>query len=103
MSGTRNVRGCGPKGRAILKEVMDRRGVGPKDFFGAGRMKHIVLARRTAIKVLKAEGFSSAAIARLMKRNVSTVDYWIKPEYRARSMAYCLNYMRVRAAAEARA
>jgi len=81
-------------GKAIVKQVILESGIGSKDFFGTSRTRHLVRARRKAIKRLKAAGFSDAATARIMKRNVSTVQYWLHPEYRERSRAYSLNYWR---------
>ena len=81
-------------GRAIIMDVMKTRNIGSKDFFGSSRMTHLVKARRSAILRLKEAGFNSAAIARLMKRNYSTIQYWTHPNYRERQIAYSLNYWR---------
>ncbi len=86
------------KGRAIIRDVMQSRRIGVKDFFGASRMTHLVNARRIAIMRLKKAGFNDAAIARLMKRNYSTVRYWLRPDYRQRSMAYSNAYWTARRA-----
>jgi len=80
------------KGHAIIKDVMQRRRIGVKDFFGTSRMTHLVDARRVAIRRLQAAGFDNAAVARLMKRNYSTIQYWTHPNYRKRQIAYSIAY-----------
>lgn len=85
------------RGREIIKEVMEKRRVGPKDFFGTNRMPHVLRARAAAIKQMREAGMSQAAIGRIMKRSYSTIQYWVHPEYRQRHRAYCLTYQRQKA------
>lgn len=77
-------------GRAIIEDVMRHYKIQPSVFFGNRRGVHrVTKARRIAIGRLKDAGFNSAAIARLMKRNYSTIQYWLHPEYRERRTHYC--------------
>jgi IS30 family transposase len=79
-------------GREIIKGVLVRSGIGPKDFFGKSRVTHLVRARAAAIKQMRETGMSNATIARVMKRDYSTIRYWAHPEYRRRRLAYGLAY-----------
>lgn len=98
------------KGKDIIKEVLRQRRVKPEEFFGATHLADVVAARRIAARRLSAAGFRVCAIARLMKRNHSTVTYWTRPGYRARRKIYYAAYWAARRvcvvaenAAEARA
>lgn len=72
------------KGRAIIKGVLLRSGIGAKDFFGPSRFRHMSQARRTAAVELSQAGLSKSAIARLIKRDEKTVRYHLgKAEARA--------------------
>jgi chromosomal replication initiation ATPase DnaA len=77
-----------PTGREIIKAVMEKHGVGPKDFFGATKLSHIVEARRVAMKQMLAVGMTKRAIGRVMKRNHTTVSYWTCPGQRDRRRDY---------------
>ena len=79
-------------GQEIIDRIMAERRVGPKDFFSRTRLPHAVKARRDAIKALKAAGMSNADVARLMRRDPSTVSYWAAPGRRARRKADGLAY-----------
>jgi chromosomal replication initiation ATPase DnaA len=79
-------------GREIIKTVMADHGIGPKDFFGKSRVRHLVRARAAAIKQMREAGMSNSTIGRIMKRDYSTVRYWAHPEYRRRRLAYGLAY-----------
>ena len=69
-------------------EVCRDMDVDPEDFFGNTRMKRVVAARVLAIARLRAADFTHAAIARLMKREYSAIQYWIHPKYRERRVPY---------------
>jgi hypothetical protein len=58
--------------------------VSPADFFSHRTDRRFVRCRVEAIRRLRAAGFSQAAIARLVKREYSTVRYWLHPKYRER-------------------
>jgi chromosomal replication initiation ATPase DnaA len=73
--------------REIIKKVLRRHKVGPKDFFSATRMPHVVEARMAAACFLAANGFRTATIARAIQRNHSTILYYLDPEKRARKSA----------------
>jgi chromosomal replication initiation ATPase DnaA len=79
-------------GREIIKVIMAERGIGPKDFFGDSRMRHVVRARAAAIRQMRDAGMSNVTIGRVMKRDYSTVRYWALPEDRRRRLAYGLAY-----------
>ena len=66
--------------------------VHPVEFFGRGKDRRLVGARRLAIHRLHHAGFNYAAIARLMKRNYSTILYWANPAYRERRADYYAKY-----------
>lgn len=66
------------KARPILKEVMARHSIGPKDFFGPSRLPHTVGARRAASVELRKAGLSKRAIGRLINRDEKTVAYYLK-------------------------
>lgn len=76
------------KGQAIIEAVMAKHRVGPKDFFGAGWPAHVVAARKAAALRLHAAGFRVPAIARVMRRDRSSVRYWLRPDYRAHRLNY---------------
>lgn len=83
---------------AIIAATMRQANVGVKDFFSNSRLAHLVAARRTAIRRLKADGFDMAAIARLVDVNYSTVRYWLHKGFRARRMSINRTYWERRAA-----
>lgn len=73
--------------KSIVLEVCEQFKIHPVDFFGNCRDPKAVKARRVAIYKLKAAEFSNAAIARLMRRNYSTIQYWLFPNYRVKRAA----------------
>jgi hypothetical protein len=80
------------KGEAIIKTVLQERGVSAEDFFGPGRLALLTEARIDAAVRLKASGLSPSAIARLMKRNHGTVSYWLRPDCREQRRDYYSRY-----------
>ena len=80
------------KGREIIKDVMSRYRIGPKDFFGYSRMPRLVKARKTAAKEMHEAGISVPVISRLMQRNPRTIFYHLDPSQRERSLARSARY-----------
>jgi len=76
------------KGKAIIKGVLLDRDITADEFFGRGAEREIVRARVEAIQRMSAAGMTNAAIARLVKRDHTTVGYWLRPERRAHRKAY---------------
>jgi transposase len=74
--------------KSIVLEVCREMKIRPADFFGNKRKGRPSTARRIAIERLKEAGFSNAGIARMVKRNYSTIQYWLHPEYRERRVGY---------------
>ena len=72
----------------IVITVCEEMGVDSQDFFGRDRSRELVNARREAIVRLIKAGFSMAATARLIKKSYSTVQYWLKPDFRAHRARY---------------
>lgn len=73
---------------SIINEVCRDLDIDPEDFFGNCRVKRVVAARVLAIARLRAADFSHAAIARMMRREYSAIQYWIHPRYRERRVPY---------------
>jgi hypothetical protein len=61
----------------IMRSVLAKHELGAKDFFSEYRDSNLVAARRDAAKQLHAAGFAPLSIARIIKRNRSTVDHYI--------------------------
>jgi intein-encoded DNA endonuclease-like protein len=61
------------RGREIIKEVMREHMLCAEDFFGTLRHQHLVKARRTAARRLRDADYTCMQIARMMKRNHTTV------------------------------
>jgi hypothetical protein len=76
------------KGKAIIKAILREHHVSADDFFGSGHARFVVYARVDAIQRMNDLGMNGHAIARIMKRNHSTIFYWLRPEYRARRKKY---------------
>lgn len=74
--------------KSIVLTVCAEFGVDPADFFGRCRERELVDARREAIARLTKAGFSMAATARLIRKSYSTVQYWMKPAFRAHRARY---------------
>lgn len=79
-------------GRDIIKDVMHRYRIGPKDFFGSSRLPRLVKARRSAAKQMFEAGLSVPVISRLMQRNPRTISYHLNPIQRERSLARSRQY-----------
>lgn len=69
---------------ARIAEICFQHMVTPEEFFGPLRSRHLVAARKAAIDVLREAGLSLNACARLIKRDKSTVYYWVHPRIRDR-------------------
>lgn len=70
--------------RSIVLTVCEQHQVSPAAFFGKGRTQKLSQARRDAIGALSDAGFGTHAISRLVKRNASTVIYWLNQTSRDR-------------------
>ncbi len=82
--------------KSIVLTVCEELGVTAEEFFGRERSPRMTNARRVAVERLHEAGFSYKASARLIRRNYSTVQYWLHPKYRE----HRVNYYRDRRAAE---
>ncbi len=76
---------------SIVLTVCRELRVHQNEFFGPGSDRRLTKARRIAIKKLQEAEFNNKAIARLIRRNYSTVQYWLHPEYRKRRTVYFKN------------
>lgn len=79
---------------SIVVQVCRELKIRPDEFFGNGRDRRLTRARRIAIKRLIAAGFSMAGAARMIRRNYSTVRYWVHPKLREAHNEYARNYWR---------
>jgi chromosomal replication initiation ATPase DnaA len=86
---------------SIVLQVCRELKIHPDEFFGPKRDRRLTRARRIAIKRLIAAGFNMAGAARMIRRNYSTVRYWMNPKLRAahneRSRNYWKTYHEARA------
>jgi hypothetical protein len=71
---------------AIIKSVMDERGVDATDFRTSLIPRH-VKARAAAMRRLSAEGFNTSEIGRAMNMDPSTVRFRLNPDARKRRTA----------------
>jgi ParB-like chromosome segregation protein Spo0J len=69
--------------RKIVRSVLRRHRIGPKDLFSASRLSHLVAARFDAAAALAEHGYHVAQIARFLKKNDGTIHYYLKPDMRA--------------------
>lgn len=76
------------KGKAIIKDVLLDRDLTADEFFGRSAVREIVRARVEAIQRMNAAGMTNAAIARLMRRDHTTISYWLRADRRAFRKAY---------------
>jgi hypothetical protein len=76
------------KAQGIVASVMAKHMIGAKDFYGVSQVVHLVKARRAAIMQLSAAGFKVPMIAKVMRRDRSTVRYWLRPDCRSRRVNY---------------
>lgn len=66
----------------LIKAKLAAYGVAPEEFFSDSTEKHVVWARRSIILTLSERGMKNPQIAKLIKRNLSTVRYWLSPKNR---------------------
>jgi hypothetical protein len=66
----------------ILKAVIAKHKVDPAEFYGKKRTFELVSARFDAAAKLNANRIGRGVIARLMKRDISTVRYYLTPQLR---------------------
>lgn len=75
--------------RSIVLTICEQHRIRPEEFFGKSRCQKLSACRRDAILALYEAGFSVSGCARMIRRNVSTVHYWLKPanrDHRKKSM-----------------
>lgn len=72
---------------AIFDALM-KYGINADEFFSRTLAPVVVEARREVILELAAGGCNNRAIARIVKRNVCTVRYWLNPHVREHRVAY---------------
>lgn len=75
--------------QSIVLTVCREHRVRPDEFFSRRTDRKFVRCRVEAIKRLREAGFSQAGIARMVRREYSTVRYWLHPEYRERRRERC--------------
>lgn len=78
--------------KSIVLTVCEELNITPEDFFGPGRVKRLTHARRVAIQRLHDVGMSYASIASCIRRNYSSVQYWMHAEYREKRSRYFAEY-----------
>lgn len=89
--------------KSIVLTVCEQHQISPAAFFGKGRTQKLSHARRDAIVALSAAEFGTQAIARLIKRDTSTVIYWLNQTSRdRRKLRLCVNQTTKRSEAEKR-
>ncbi len=72
--------------RSIVLDICWQHKISPDDFFGPSRSQRLAGCRRDAILALRAAGFTVEGCARMVRRHVSTVHYWLKPHNRAQRL-----------------
>lgn len=80
------------RGRDVIKAILAERGISADEFFGRTRLAHVVEARRDAIEQMRALGMGRPLIARIMRRNESTINYWSIPGLRERRIGVYRRY-----------
>jgi transposase len=75
----------------IIEAVCKLHGITPAEFYGRSTTKRIVAARKDAIDALRVKNLSVDAIARIMRRNRSTIQYWVYPGIHERRIT---NYLK---------
>lgn len=78
--------------QSIVLQVCAEREIDPVEFFGPRRNARLVKARRIAIERFKEAGFTMAGTARMMRRNCTTIRYWLRPKERKRHNDYARAY-----------
>jgi len=61
------------RGKQIISAVLLDHGLHPDDFFGYARDQHLIKARMECAERLSAAGYNASEIARMMKRNHTTI------------------------------
>lgn len=74
--------------KAIIKGLLVDRGVSDADFYGDSLHANVTNARRSVILALKEAGLDNRAIANAVKRDITTVRYWLNPASRERRIKY---------------
>lgn len=69
---------------SIVLDICHERLILPEEFFGPRRNKRLVEARKAAIEAFRAAGFSLRGTARMIRRDHTTVCYWLHPKWRDR-------------------
>lgn len=88
------------KWRRILLEVSREHLVSVDDIIGPRRLPHLVAARRDAIDRLRRAEYSLRNVARVLRRNYSTITHHSYPNIRAKKKARAaLAWQRQRSAA----
>ena len=73
--------------QSIVLQICERHGIAPELFFSPMRSRKLAACRRDAIVALYGAGFNQRAIGRLIRRDASTVKYWLHPKARKRKLA----------------
>jgi len=64
------------RGQTLLNAFMKANLVGPKDFFGSKKAHHVAL-RFEAMQLLYESGLRKIEISRIIRRDETTVGYWL--------------------------
>lgn len=64
------------RGQTLLRAFMKANLVGPKDFFGSKKAHHVAL-RFEAMQLLYEAGLRKVEISRIIRRDETTVGYWL--------------------------
>jgi hypothetical protein len=73
--------------RDIIKAVLLDRGLCAEDFFSQLRLKHLVDARKDAARRMRDHGYAAIFIARKLKRNHTTVLFYLDEARQQRKRA----------------
>lgn len=68
----------------IVPDVCKTFGISREEFYARRRTPELIEARCAAIWALRNAGMSTKAIARMVKRDHTTICYWLHPEWRER-------------------
>lgn len=68
----------------IISSVLAKHRVDPLDFFSTSRDCDLTEARRDAARQLSEAGFTHTRIAKLLRRDRSTIDYYLEQTGRSR-------------------
>ena len=82
-----------PTSHEIVRSVILRHHIHKDDFFGLSRELHLVQARIEAAQKLHSAGKTKSQIARVLKRNIDTIRYYLEPNIKRRKQAkYIANW-----------